>query len=56
MIAQMRAGRDAARGPPGEPVVRRLTFWRDGFTIEDGELRSYDDEENKEFLEAVNAG
>ncbi|CAG8443709.1 11253_t:CDS:10 [Ambispora leptoticha] len=39
-----------------EPVVRHLTFWRDGFSIEDGPLMSYDDPQNSEFLKAINSG
>ncbi|RKP08563.1 ubiquitin-related domain-containing protein [Thamnocephalis sphaerospora] len=37
-------------------VVRRLTFWRTGFTIDDGPLQSYDDPANKAFLMAINSG
>lgn len=37
-----------------EVAVRHLTFWQDGFSIEDGDLMSYD--ENKEILAALNAG
>lgn len=39
-----------------EPVTRRLTFWRDGFSIEDGELYRYDEPGNKELLETIQAG
>ncbi|KAJ3187588.1 hypothetical protein HK101_009341 [Irineochytrium annulatum] len=49
-----------APGPnaPEEPekVDRRLTFWRDGFSIEDGPLLKYDDPKNQEFLSAINSG
>ncbi|KAI9594076.1 hypothetical protein BDF19DRAFT_414791 [Syncephalis fuscata] len=37
-------------------VVRHLTFWSDGFTIDDGPLESYDDPANKAFLTAINNG
>ena len=48
-------------GPPVPPEdeevqIRRLTFWRNGFSIEDGPLLPYDTPENKELLEAVHAG
>lgn len=33
-----------------------LKLWKDGFTVGDGPLRSYHDEENKEFLQAVVKG
>lgn len=39
-----------------EVVVRHLTFWRDGFSIEDGELRRYDDPLSKAVLDAINNG
>ncbi|CAG8457586.1 10973_t:CDS:10 [Ambispora gerdemannii] len=39
-----------------EPVIRHLTFWRNGFSIEDGPLMSYDDPQNSEFLKAINSG
>ncbi|KAL7409139.1 SEP domain-containing protein [Mrakia frigida] len=39
-----------------EVAVRNLTFWRDGFSIEDGELRRYDQPGNRELLEAINQG
>lgn len=39
-----------------EPVVRHLTFWQDGFSIEDGPLMRYDDPTNQETLRAINAG
>lgn len=47
---------DAARSRPqnAEPVVLRL--WRQGFTINDGELRLYEDKKNKEFLDCVTKG
>ncbi|CAG8590550.1 SEP-domain-containing protein [Rhizophagus irregularis] len=41
---------------PPTPVVRHLTFWRNGFSIEDGPLMSYDDPSNEEFLRAINSG
>ncbi|KAG9288879.1 hypothetical protein G9A89_001255 [Geosiphon pyriformis] len=39
-----------------EPVVRHLTFWRDGFSIEDGPLMAYNDSANEDFLKAINSG
>jgi UBX domain-containing protein 1 len=37
-------------------VIRHLTFWRNGFSIEDGPLMAYDDPANEEFLRAINSG
>lgn len=63
------AGMPGAGGMPGfgqgeeeeeedddEPQVRHLTFWKDGFSIEDGPLMKYDDPANKEILAAIKAG
>lgn len=37
-----------------DPVILRL--WRQGFTINDGELRLYEDKKNKEFLDCITKG
>ncbi|KAJ3093048.1 hypothetical protein HK100_006782, partial [Physocladia obscura] len=39
-----------------EPVTRRLTFWQNGFTIEDGPLMRFDDPQNQEALQLINSG
>jgi UBX domain-containing protein 1 len=33
-----------------------LTFWKDGFSVEDGELYRYDDPRNQEMLNAIKSG
>ncbi|KAI9432401.1 SEP-domain-containing protein, partial [Lactarius indigo] len=46
-------------GPPSpteETAIRHLTFWRDGFSVEDGELRRYDDPAQAQILSEINAG
>ncbi|KAJ3204437.1 hypothetical protein HDU82_005844 [Entophlyctis luteolus] len=42
--------------PEPELVTRRLTFWQDGFTLEDGPLLRYDDPANQEALQLINSG
>ena len=37
-----------------EVAVRHLTFWQDGFSIDDGDLMRY--EEHRELLAAIQAG
>lgn len=37
-------------------AIRTITFWRDGFTIEDGELLRYDDPNNDQLLAQLNSG
>jgi UBX domain-containing protein 1 len=36
--------------------MRDLTFWRDGFSVEGGELRRYDDPAQAQILSEINAG
>ncbi|KAI0275824.1 hypothetical protein BGY98DRAFT_990057 [Russula aff. rugulosa BPL654] len=46
-------------GPPSpaeETAIRHLTFWREGFSVEDGELRRYDDPAQAQILSEINAG
>jgi UBX domain-containing protein 1 len=31
-------------------------LWKNGFTIDDGPLRSYDDQQNREFLDSIQKG
>lgn len=46
------AGRPARRNA----VTRTLTFWRDGFNVENGPLMRYDDPANQEILQAIENG
>ena len=39
-----------------ETAVRVITFWRNGFTIEDGPLLAYDNPQNAQLLELINSG
>ena len=39
-----------------ETAVRHITFWREGFSIEDGELLRYDDPANAQVLAEINSG
>jgi UBX domain-containing protein 1 len=38
-----------------EPVIRRITFWADGFSIGDGPLITSSDPRHEEILKAINA-
>ena len=33
-----------------------LKLWKNGFSVDNGPLRDFQDEENREFLEAVRRG
>jgi hypothetical protein len=39
-----------------EATIRHLTFWRNGFQVEDGELMRYDDPDHARTLAEINAG
>ena len=39
-----------------EVAVRNITFWRDGFSVEDGPLMRYDDPANQNLLNEINTG
>jgi len=39
-----------------ESVTRHLTLWRDGFSVEDGELMRYDEPRNMAILKAIQEG
>ncbi|KAJ3063087.1 hypothetical protein HDU98_001055 [Podochytrium sp. JEL0797] len=39
-----------------ETVIRHLTFWQNGFTVEHGPLMTYEDPANQEILQAINSG
>jgi len=41
---------------PDAPETHVITFWSDGFTVNDGPLRAYDDPRNTPFMEAVSRG
>ena len=36
--------------------VSVLKLWKNGFNVDDGQLRSYEDEKNKEFLQSIQRG
>ncbi|TFK68923.1 SEP-domain-containing protein [Pluteus cervinus] len=39
-----------------EPAIRHITFWRNGFSVEDGELMRYDDPNHARILAEINSG
>ncbi|VAI90412.1 unnamed protein product [Triticum turgidum subsp. durum] len=38
---------------PPEEIVHNIYFWSDGFTVDDGPLRSFNDPEHAAFLESI---
>lgn len=42
--------------PPVGPSEVTLKLWREGFSIDDGELRPYTDPRNKTFLDSIKKG
>lgn len=51
---EVATGGPSLRHPPQVDVTLRM--WREGFTVNDGPIRSYADPENKEFLECIRKG
>jgi len=41
---------------PQQPTEHTITFWQNGFTVDDGPLRTREDPESEAFLAAVNRG
>lgn len=46
----------AAQAPTAQQEPCRITFWKNGFTVDDGPLRAYAEPRNEEFLRAINQG
>lgn len=52
--ARLLSGETVSAAPqPPESVSHTITFWRNGFSIDDGPLRRLDDPENAPFLEVL---
>ena len=49
------AAAPAAPAAPA-PVTHVITFWTNGFTVDDGPLRAYDDPANTAFMQSVGKG
>lgn len=49
---------EVVRGPelPKPPKVHVLKLWKNGFTVDESLLRSYEDPANREFLESIERG
>jgi len=47
---------NVAAGRELETAIRVITFWKNGFTIEDGPLLTYDNPQNAQLLELINSG
>jgi len=53
----MIGGASAAAAPRGEaPRKFRLKMWKDGYSVDDGDLRRYNDPQHREFLASVMKG
>ncbi|KAF7815315.1 plant UBX domain-containing protein 4-like [Senna tora] len=53
--ARLLSGESVQSAPPPPPAVvtHTITFWRNGFSVDDGPLRRLDDPQNAPFLESV---
>jgi UBX domain-containing protein 1 len=44
------------RADPNAPIHVRMNVWENGFSVDDGPLRAFDDPQSRPFLEAVTRG
>lgn len=52
--ARLLSGETSASAPqPVEAITHTITFWRNGFSVNDGPLRRLDDPQNAAFLEVT---
>lgn len=49
--ARLLSGEVSSTPQPPEVVTHAITFWRNGFTVDNGPLRRLEDPENAPFLE-----
>lgn len=47
---------EQSAAPRGEVVIRNLSLWRNGLTLEDGPLITYESPEGKQLMQAVSSG
>jgi hypothetical protein len=49
--------RHTGEAVPDDPASRRkITMYRDGFTVDDGPFRSFEDPQNADFIRDLNRG
>uniref|UniRef100_A0A803M7Y8 UBA and UBX domain-containing protein n=2 Tax=Chenopodium quinoa TaxID=63459 RepID=A0A803M7Y8_CHEQI len=54
--ARLLSGETVSSSPPEqapETITHTITLWRNGFTVDDGPLRRFDDVENAPFLQSI---
>lgn len=57
--SRMLSGEPVPSAPPPQQqdqpqvVMHTITFWRNGFTVDDGPLRRFDDPQNAAFMEVL---
>jgi len=56
LSGDVRPGPSSQAGAQGAPLTHTITFWSNGFTVDDGQLRSFDDEANVPFLRSIARG
>eukprot|EP00743_Colponemidia_sp_Colp-15_P001678 GILK01001834.1.p1 GENE.GILK01001834.1~~GILK01001834.1.p1 ORF type:complete len:256 (+),score=28.62 GILK01001834.1:32-769(+) len=56
LVDRARRGVGSGEGSVSGGATRVITFWKNGFTVDDGPLRSVQDPANREFLEDATSG
>jgi hypothetical protein len=56
MVEQARAAGGAPPGGVPPESMRKITLFKNGFKVDDGEFRDLSNEENRKFVETINEG
>lgn len=56
LSGEVRPGTSAQDEMRGTPRVHTITFWGNGFTVDDGNLRRFDDDTSLPFLRSISKG
>jgi len=56
LSGDVRPGPSLQANAHADPLAHTITFWSNGFTVDDGPLRSFDDEANVPFLRSIARG
>ena len=54
-LAREETGNEARKAGDREEIPVKVTLWKNGFQIEGGEFRDYEEPKNKKFMEEMKA-
>ena len=56
IVNKARENTSSGSGPGSEGVQLKISLYENGFTVDDGELRDYEGEQNKQFIKEMSEG